>query len=230
MGIAENIARIYEKIEKSCKNAGRNPAEVRLMAVSKFFPREAVNEAYAAGIELFGESRVAEAEAKFSKDCGQKTGELHLVGALQRNKAKRAAGLFDCIESVDRNELIDTLGQLTAEREKPLIVLLELNAGEAQKSGYRSEDELPSALERILRYKGLEAGGLMTIAPFTNDDAVIRAAFRRLARARERLSAMFPECRLSTLSMGMSGDFPIALEEGATLIRIGTAIFGDRTT
>lgn len=199
------------------------------MAVSKFFSREAVTEAREAGMDLFGESRVQEALAKFppQKDRDAKI-KLHLIGALQRNKAKHAVSFFDSIDSVDRDELIDTLGELTAGRENPLMILLELNSGEAQKGGYRDENALFNAAERVLRHKGLVLRGLMTVAPLSDDEKTVRTAFRRLAGAQKRLSAEYPGCDFSTLSMGMSGDYRIAIEEGSTLVRIGTAIFGER--
>ncbi|MDR2468037.1 MAG: YggS family pyridoxal phosphate-dependent enzyme [Spirochaetaceae bacterium] len=227
--IARRIAQITESINECCLRSGRKSEEIKLMAVSKFFPREDVEAALQAGITLFGESRVQEAETKFAGwRTGAHEGELHLIGGLQRNKAKRALAIFDCIQSVDRTSLIDTLGELTTGREKPLMILLELNCGEVQKGGYRHEDELFGAAERVFRYPALELRGLMTVAPFTEDVACVRQSFRRLFQAREKLWQAFPGTKLSTLSMGMSGDYPIAIEEGATLIRIGTAIFGER--
>jgi pyridoxal phosphate enzyme (YggS family) len=197
------------------------------MGVSKFFPRSAVEEAKTAGLVLFGESRVQEAETKFP-DLVESNIELHLIGSLQRNKVKRALALFSMIESVDRNELIDELGKLTAEQEKTLKVLLELNSGEVQKAGFRSEPELFEAMEKIALYRGLNVCGLMTIAPNTEDKKIVRKAFRRLAIIRQKIAKDFPQYDFSILSMGMSGDYTIAIEEGSTLIRVGTAIFGER--
>lgn len=228
MSIAANIERVHKAIAGACARAGRSAGDVRLMGVSKFFPRAAVDEARRAGLTLFGESRVQEADAKFAVRPPSAGIELHLIGALQRNKAKKAAALFDSIDSVDRDELINTLGVLTAAREKPLMILLELNAGEEQKSGYRSADALLAAAERTARYPGLCLRGLMTLAPLSSDVDAVRQAFRRLARAQARLKTAFPQMDCSELSMGMSGDFEIAIEEGATLVRIGTAIFGGR--
>jgi pyridoxal phosphate enzyme (YggS family) len=203
------------------------------MGVSKFHSREQVEEAWNAGITLFGENRVQEASEKFKDKAGfaqdHPGAELHLIGSLQRNKAKAAVSLFDCVESVDRDELIFSLGKLSADRGGPLDILFELNAGEASKSGYPDEDSLFRAAETIRTVPSLTIRGLMTMAPFTDDTAAIRRAFRSLARARDRLQARFPECDWSCLSMGMSGDYEIAVEEGSTLVRIGTAIFGERT-
>jgi pyridoxal phosphate enzyme (YggS family) len=208
------------------------------MGVSKFHEREKVEEALKAGLTLFGESRVQEGVQKFEalKSSAGHAGspsepllELHLIGILQRNKAKIAAGFFDCIESLDRDELITSLGGLCGERKKPLDVLLEFHTGEESKSGYADIDGLYQAAELVLSYPGLRLCGLMTMAPFTNDERAIRKSFRTLVSARDSLAVRFPEAELSCLSMGMSNDFEIAIEEGSTLVRVGTMIFGDRT-
>jgi pyridoxal phosphate enzyme (YggS family) len=228
MSIYDAIRRIENEVNEACVRAGRGTDEVRLMAVSKFHPRAAVDEALSAGVRLFGESRVKEALEKFDGRAAADGAELHLIGTLQRNKAKVAARLFDCIESLDRDELIDELGGLCAERTRPLPVLLELNSGEDAKSGYRGLDSLLRAAERVLTHKGLELSGLMTLAPFSDDAGLVRPAFRNVANAKKAIEERFGECRLSMLSMGMTNDFKIAIEEGSTLVRIGTAIFGER--
>ncbi|MDR0553969.1 MAG: YggS family pyridoxal phosphate-dependent enzyme [Treponema sp.] len=234
MGINDAIAKIEERILAACARSGRDRAGVRLMGVTKFHQRPLVEEAWNAGLRLFGESRVQEATAKFSDFQKDFPGtELHLIGALQRNKVKSAAPLFDCIESVDRDELIDALGALSgvpSPRREPLSILLELNAGEISKGGYAGEDSLFRGVERTLAFPRLKIRGLMTMAPFTDDKAAIRKAFRNLRLVRDKLKARFPEEDWSILSMGMSGDFEIAIEEGSTLIRIGTALFGERVT
>jgi pyridoxal phosphate enzyme (YggS family) len=227
--LSANIGRIYEQIEAVCAACGRSPAEIRLMAVSKFQPLEAVKEAYAAGARLFGESRVQEAETKLENRAEFPAMELHMIGALQRNKAKTAARIFDCIQSVDRNELIAELALHAPSRGKPLDILLELNAGEAAKSGYPDAGALAGAVEAALAVPALRIRGLMTMAPLIADDgAAARRAFRSLKQAADNLAARYPEADFSTLSMGMSGDFQIAIEEGSTLVRIGTAIFGEQ--
>jgi pyridoxal phosphate enzyme (YggS family) len=199
------------------------------MGVSKFHEVPAIEEAWKAGIRLFGESRVQEAAGKFPDFLAARPGsELHLIGSLQRNKAKAAAALFNAIESVDRDELINELGSLTQGREDPLIILLEYHTAEDSKSGYPDEDSLVHAAEKALAYPGLRLGGLMTMAPFTDEPEPIRASFRTLVKARDILAARFPGTDWSCLSMGMSNDFEIAIEEGSTLVRIGTAIFGAR--
>jgi pyridoxal phosphate enzyme (YggS family) len=200
------------------------------MAVSKFHERPLIEEAAAAGIRLFGENRVQEAVRKFTDfKEGCPDTELHLIGSLQRNKARAAAGLFDCIESLDRVELVRELGRITLDRTTAsLPVLFELNAGEESKSGFRDEDALCAGVEAALGFKGLLPSGLMTMAPFVGEEKPVREAFRKLVRAQARLRRVFPGYGWDCLSMGMSGDFKIAIEEGSTLVRIGTAIFGDR--
>ena len=228
--LAARLARIEEKIEAACCRSGRKRQDVGLMAVTKFQPLEAVEAAWQAGIRLFGESRVQEAAEKF--DAFWKTHardgshELHLIGSLQRNKAKTAEAFFDCIQSVDRDSLIDTLGGLTIGRESPLMILLEYHTGEETKAGFPSIDSLFKAAEKVLSFPGLKPAGLMTMAPFTDDTAAVRSAFRELAAARDELAKRFPIG--GCLSMGMTGDFEIAIEEGSTMVRIGTALFGER--
>jgi len=228
-GIAARLERIEEKIEAACCRSGRKRQEIGLMAVTKFQPPEAVEAAWQAGIRLFGESRLQEARGKFGAfwESRARDGshELHLVGSLQRNKAKAAAELFDCIQSVDRDSLIDMLGSLTIGRESPLMILLEYHTGEETKAGFPSRDSLFRATEKVLSFPGLKPAGLMTMAPFTDDTAAVRSAFRELAAARDELIKRFPAG--SCLSMGMSNDFKIAIEEGSTMIRIGTALFGE---
>jgi pyridoxal phosphate enzyme (YggS family) len=203
---------------------------MRLLGVSKFHGKAAVEEAWNAGIRLFGESRVQEAAAKFAgfKD-GHPGAELHMIGALQRNKAKVAAGLFDMAQSVDREELIETLGALTEGRKDPLMILLEYRTAEESKSGFPDPDSLLRGAEKALGFPGLALRGLMTMAPYTTDPARIRSAFRAARSARDALALRFPQADWSCLSMGMSGDFEIAIEEGSTLLRIGTALFGERS-
>jgi pyridoxal phosphate enzyme (YggS family) len=227
--IADAIKRIEERIAAAARRADRDPGEIRLMGVSKFQELSLIEEAWAGGLRLFGENRVREAAGKFTgfKSLHPEV-ELHMIGSLQRNKAKTAVSLFDCIESVDRDELIAELGKLGAAREKPLEILLELHTGEDSKAGYPDEDGLFRAAEKALAFPALVLSGLMTMAPFTGDVSQIRASFRALASARNKLQARFPQCGWSCLSMGMSNDFEIAIEEGSTLLRIGTALFRER--
>jgi len=236
--IAARLLQIEEKIEAACLRSGRKRQELKLMAVSKFQPLEVIEMAFKAGVQLFGESRVHEAREKFSSffdDHPRKELELHLVGSLQRNKAKIAASLFDCIQSVDRIPLIDELGALTVKKESPLMIMLEYHTGEETKAGFPDLDSLFFAAERIFSFSSLQPVGLMTMAPFTDDENVIRSSFRKLVKARDELEKRFPAIPAesgttagfwSCLSMGMTNDYTIAIEEGSNLIRLGTAIFG----
>jgi pyridoxal phosphate enzyme (YggS family) len=231
MTVLENIRRIRDDIHSACLRAGREDAEVRLMAVSKFHGLPLVIEALEAGLRLFGESRVQEAVKKFTPFAERRAEiELHLIGRLQRNKAAAASALFDAVQSVDRVEIVRELGRVTRDTRggRPLSLLFELNSGEETKSGFRDEDGLCEAVEAALEFESLEPCGLMVMAPFTDDEKPIRAAFRRTVKARERLRRLFPNHSWDCLSMGMSNDYRIAVEEGSTLVRIGTAIFGER--
>jgi len=227
--IAARLALLEEKIQAACRRSGRSRGEVALMAVSKFQPLQKIQAAWQEGIRLFGESRVQEASEKFDgfRETFPHEGEIHLVGSLQRNKAKTAAALFDCIQSADRDSLIDTLGGLTIGRKSPLMILLEYRTGEESKAGFSSPDDLFRAAEKALSFPGLKPAGLMTMAPFTADAAAVRRAFRELAALRDELARRFPQGDWRCLSMGMSGDFETAIEEGSTMIRIGTALFGE---
>ena len=241
--IAARIKRIEERIEEACLRSGRKRSEISLMAVTKFQSTEAIIAAWNEGIRLYGESRVQEGLTKYQDfwETHSREGEasLHLIGSLQRNKAKAAAAFFDCIESVDRDSIVDTLGALTEGREKPLEVLLEYHTAEDSKAGFMDRDSLFRAAEKIMSFPGLKPMGLMTMAPFTQDEGEIRSSFRELYEVREELIRRFPLNKIpggkdtpagwSCLSMGMTGDFEIAIEEGSTLIRIGTAIFGERS-
>jgi pyridoxal phosphate enzyme (YggS family) len=229
MTIIEALGCIQERIQNACFRCGRNPDEVRLMGVSKFQELPKIEEAWQGGLRLFGESRVQEGVEKFAGFNQEHPGtELHLIGSLQRNKAKTAISLFDCIQSVDRDSLIDELGSLTNRMKRSASILLEFHTGEETKTGFLDEERLFRAAEKVLSYPGLRLGGLMTIAPYTEDERLIRGAFRSLLAAKNKLEARFPSCDWSCLSMGMSNDFEIAIEEGSTLIRIGTALFGER--
>jgi len=230
--ITANLERLEEKIEAACRRSGRERSEIALMGVTKFHSLETVEAGFGAGLKLFGENRVKEANEKFTifrETHGRDMAELHLIGSLQRNKAKTAAAFFDCIQSVDRESLITELGVLTEGRENPLMVLLEYHTGEESKAGFPDMDGLLRAAEKLLSFPGLKPAGLMTMAPYTEDTKAVRSSFRRLALARDELEKRFPKY-WNCLSMGMTGDFEIAIEEGSTLLRIGTAIFGERLT
>ncbi|MBN1409822.1 MAG: YggS family pyridoxal phosphate-dependent enzyme [Spirochaetales bacterium] len=225
--IEGNLNRIKEQINSSCSLVNRNPAGVRIMAVTKTVPADKIRSAVDCGIKLFGENRVQEAESKYvSIPDGV---ELHLIGHLQRNKARKAVKLFSCVQSIDKFETAAILGKLAAEDGKTLDVLIEVNTSEEEnKFGVRDERDFFRLLESVLSLDGLRLRGLMTVGPLCEDEEKIRNAFRSLKtlfnRASEQLSLTF----FDTLSMGMSGDYQIAVEEGSTMVRIGTALFGER--
>jgi PLP dependent protein len=231
-GFRENLARVEEQIAVACRRASRPREEVRLMAVSKVHPAEALAEALAAGVTLFGENRVQEYEAKKARlaELGVRHAEVHLIGHLQSNKSAKAAELFDSIDSVDSLRLGERLDEAARRLGRQLPVLLELKlSDEPTKAGLLPEDsELPALLERLPDLAHLELRGLMTIAPLDNNPDTARTCFRRLRTLRDELARRYPKLDLRELSMGMSGDFAIAIEEGSTLVRIGTALFGAR--
>ena len=225
MSVADNIGRIEERIANACLRSGRRRDRITLMAVTKFQELGAVREAWDAGIRCFGESRVQEAATKFADWRPDQT-EIHFIGSLQRNKVRSAVSLFDCVQSLDRESLALELIKHTQGREIPLPVLLEFRTGEDSKSGFTDPDELFRVTELILGCSSLKVRGLMTMAPFTDDQASLRAAFRRLVSVQGELERRFPDGEWACLSMGMSGDFETAVEEGSTLLRIGGAVFG----
>jgi hypothetical protein len=223
---------VRRRADAAAARAGRDPRSVRIVAVAKTFPAEAVIELACAGQDAFGENRVQEAEAKIPQVAARagRALEWHLVGRLQRNKARRAAELFDVIHSLDRPELADALGRAADGRAVPLRVLLQIDLdAEPQKGGIPPE-QAAGLLAHVERRPGLAAIGLMALPRASADPERTRCAFARLREllARLRRGAAHPE-RLRELSMGMSADFEVAIEEGATLVRIGTALFGART-
>lgn len=226
MSVTENIKKIEERIQKTCAVSGRKREAITLMGVSKFVPLNMIKEAFCAGINCFGESRVKEGIDKFTAFRNEHPdAQVHLIGSLQRNKAKDAVLFFDCIQSVDREQLIAELVKYAGQRKKPVEVLLELHTGEETKSGFAGLDELLKAAEMVMNEPKLKPVGLMTMAPFTEDKGVIRSSFRQLVKAKEELEKQFPSGSWQCLSMGMSNDFEIAIEEGSTLLRIGSLIF-----
>ena len=199
------------------------------MAVTKTLAKSAVEAAVQSGVRLFGENRVQEAVEKYAR-LKQEL-ELHLIGHLQRNKAKAAAGLFDWVQSIDKIETAEHLDKRAAGEGRRLQILLEVNTtGEESKFGVRGDEELWSLADQILQLEHLTMRGFMTIGPFTDNEQRIRIAFSRLRRLFETAQIRFPQQRIDTLSMGMSNDYEIAVEEGSTLVRIGTALFGPRST
>ena len=231
MGIAENAAAVRERIGAAARRAGRNADDVVLMGVSKTFPAEAVRAAYAAGIRVFGENRVQEFAEKFAGIGQMRDAEWHLIGHLQSNKAGKAAELFDAVDSVDSLRLAERLNAAAATFGKKLRVLIEINiGGEEAKAGlYPSSPELEEILLAAPRLDHLEIQGLMTIPPFRENPEDARPYFRKLREVRDGIAArQLSGVGMSVLSMGMSHDFEIAVEEGSTCVRVGTAIFGTR--
>ncbi|MCC6174650.1 MAG: YggS family pyridoxal phosphate-dependent enzyme [Chloroflexi bacterium] len=224
-----NVERVRERIADAAVRAGRSPDEVTLVAVSKTRPAEDVAEVAACGIEQFGENRVQEAADKIPRVHALLGRDLtwHLIGTLQRNKVRPALDLFATIQSVDSVRLAQALAERTGERQAS--ILLEVYLGDdPERPGFRPSD-LPGALEAILSLPSLEVRGLMTVAPLGYDEQGTRSAFRRLRELRNVLASAYPGAPLRELSMGMTNDFPLAIAEGATIVRVGRAIFGERT-
>ena len=226
--LKDNIARVQERIAEACRRVGRRPEDVKLVAVSKTVPPDRIRAAYDAGLRDFGENRVQEANAKRAA-LSDLTVTWHLVGHLQTNKAKLARELFHCVHSLDSLRLAQKLDEAAVCSGDRLPVLIEVNLGEEQtKSGVREQDVLALA-EQVGRLRTLELSGLMVLPPFLEDPEQARPFFRRLRElARTIESASLPGVSMRELSMGMSHDFEVAIEEGATMVRIGTAIFGRR--
>jgi hypothetical protein len=230
--IAGRLAQIHERIARACARAGRSPAEVTLVAVSKTVLPERIRAALEAGVKVLGENRVQEAAAKIPelREITEKSqAAWHLIGHLQSNKARRAVELFDAVESVDSLELGERLNRVAAELNKRLPVFVQVNiGGEESKSGLAAREVLP-VCERLGRLANLELRGLMTVPPLFDNPEEVRPFFRRLRELRDEVRrAGLVSAQFRDLSMGMSHDFEVAIEEGATLIRIGTAIFGAR--
>jgi pyridoxal phosphate enzyme (YggS family) len=231
MSIARNLEAVREAIRKAESASGRPDGSVRLLAVSKFHDARAVAEALDAGQTLFGENRVQEALEKFSRVKELRPGieaELHIIGSLQRNKVKAALAVSRCVQSVDRAELLSEMQKQAQNLGIRVKALFEIRTGEESKSGFDSEDALAECIAGAATMPNIECAGFMTIAPLTDDASVIRNAFSKCARTALKMRKLFPELDLTELSMGMSGDFAIAIEEGSTMVRIGTAIFGER--
>ena len=221
------LGRVREQIASAAERAGRRPEDVTLVAVSKTVPVAAIREAMAAGQRDFGENRVQEAVAKY-KELGTEA-RWHFVGRLQRNKIKLLVGWVDLIHSLDRAELAAEADRRAGAGPTPVKVLAEVNlSGEPARGGVAPE-ALPSLLEACAALPRVEVVGLMAMAPKVVDPEDARLSFRRLARLRDEASRRLPDMAIHHLSMGMSQDYAIAVEEGATLVRVGEAIFGRRS-
>ena len=238
--IAQRIAAIRQRIAAAAARAGRSADEITLIAVTKTHPLPSIEQVLRAGLRDLGENRVQEAEEKVGAVEAAGPVRWHLIGHLQRNKARRAVQIFAMIHSVDNLRLAETLSRVAAEEgaAEPLPILLQLNvSGEESKEGFalaggvRSPQwaEFAATAARIVALPHLRVQGLMTIAPYSEDiEGVVRPCFRRLREARDELARSIPAGDWRHLSMGMSGDFEVAIEEGATLVRVGTAILGER--
>ena len=226
MTIIENYKRIQEIIFRTAESCSRNPDEIKIIAVTKNFSAEIMQDAIDSGISILGENRVQEAKSKIPDLKGEYS--LHMIGHLQSNKAKDAVSLFNLIHSIDKEETAQKVNREAGRINKIQKILVQVNAsGEDTKSGIEPANCL-DIIKKITDMKSVEILGLMTMAPFTDDDNIIRKTFRKtrelLIDVNNRLNI-----NLRELSMGMSSDYKIAIEEGATMVRIGTAIFGERT-
>lgn len=227
--LVERIRQVRLRVAEAAARSGRGPDDVTIVAVTKTIPAERVALAYELGLKVFGENRVQEARAKMAAlqyplMC------WHLIGHLQSNKVARAVELFDLIHSVDSVHLAEALERSAEKRGKVMPVLLQVNvSGEASKEGV-SVDDLPALAAAALRLPHLRVQGLMTIAPYATKPEEVRPVFRRLREVRDELRGRFPDGSWETLSMGMTNDYEVAIEEGATMVRIGRAIFGERST
>jgi pyridoxal phosphate enzyme (YggS family) len=231
MSIAENIVAVRERINAAARSAGRNSDEITLIAISKTFPAESIREAYASGLRIFGESRVQEFAGKAEALNDLQNVEWHMIGHLQTNKAAKAVQLFHTVDSVDSLHLAEKLNSAAQAAGKNLPALVEINVGgEAAKTGIAPDSqELENILQTASRLTHLEIRGLMTVPPFTENPEGARPIFQRLRQLRDQIAARnLPSVSMKVLSMGMSHDFEVAIEEGSTCVRVGTAIFGER--
>jgi pyridoxal phosphate enzyme (YggS family) len=239
MPLSANLARVREQIADACRRAQRSGADVALMAVTKMHPVEVVMEAYAAGLRLFGENRVQEWQEKLpalghlfpvvranAAPVPGVDARVHLIGPLQSNKTNRAAELFDAVDSVDSLKIATRLDAATGALGRKLPILIEVKLSHEESKHGILPAELPALLAAIAPLESLVPAGLMTVPPWSEDPEPARPYFRELRRLRDASLAAFPT--LTQLSMGMSNDFAVAIEEGSTCVRVGTALFGRR--
>jgi pyridoxal phosphate enzyme (YggS family) len=231
MSIADNVAQVRERIIRAAARVGRNPDSITLMGVSKMIEPERIRQAYEAGIRVFGENRVQEFGEKAEALIEIKDAEWHLIGHLQSNKVKKASELFQAIDSVDSLRLAEKLNQAAGQTGRKLGVLIEIKVGEEEsKTGIPvSSPELDELLRAARQFDHLRIRGLMAVPPFTENPEGTRPFFRLLRDLRDTIAARrMPGVEMDMLSMGMSHDFEVAIEEGSTCVRVGTAIFGAR--
>jgi len=231
MCIAEHIRRVEERIATAAHRAGRNPREISLMAVTKTVSPQRILEAYEAGVRLFGENRVQEFAGKAQVLADLRDTEWHMIGHLQSNKSRTATELFQAVDSVDSLRLSERLNSAAKELGKRMPVLIEINiGGEQAKSGVAPDSpELEQMLAAAPSCDHLQIRGLMAVPPYSDDPEQSRPFFRRMRELRDAIAARkLPAVQMGTLSIGMSHDFEVAVEEGSTCVRVGTAIFGSR--
>jgi PLP dependent protein len=234
MSIASNLERLRNEIAAACARAHRNPTGVALMAVSKMHPAEAILEAFDSGQRLFGENRVQEWQAKLPTlaplfdptRSPSPAAQAHLIGPLQNNKTAKAAELFDAIDTLDSLKTAERLNTAAKSLNKTLRILIEVKLSPEDTKHGLAPEALPSLLAALQPLQHLEIRGLMTVPPFADDPETARPYFQRLRRLRDENQPLHPT--LTELSMGMSNDFAVAIEEGSTTVRLGTAIFGKR--
>jgi len=229
--IADNLAAIHERIRRAAARTNHNPDQIALMAVCKTFPPDAVLEAYEAGQRLFGENKVQEFADKAGKVAGLAGAQFHMIGHLQSNKAAKAVELFHAIDSLDSAKLASRLNSAAEAMGKVLPVLIEINVGgeDAKSGGAPNSPELDEILNGAPAWPHLQVRGLMTVPPYTDDPEGSRPYFRQLRELRDKLAARnYSAVSMDELSMGMSHDFEVAIEEGSTCVRVGAAIFGER--
>ena len=227
MSIAANVAPIREQIAAACRRVNRSESDIALMAVSKMHPVEAILEAHAAGLRLFGENRVQEFQAKYPAVFSLPDATFHLIGPLQSNKSTKAAELFASIDTVDGIKLAQRLNAAAKTLNKTLPILIEVKLSHEESKHGIDPAELPGLLDSLTELPHLRPEGLMTVPPWSTDPEPARPYFKALRRLRDEQQPRHPS--LTQLSMGMSNDFAVAIEEGSTCIRIGTALFGKRT-
>jgi PLP dependent protein len=224
---SHRLERIRSRIADACARAGRDPRDITLIAVSKTKPVEAVQEAADSGVTDFGENRVQEAVTKIPVVTGENL-RWHLIGHLQSNKAKLAVEHFALVQSVDSADLAARLNRLAGEAGKILPILLQVKLGDEESKSGMDEADLVNVFRQVRELPHLRIDGLMSVPPFLDDPEEVRPFFRRLREWRDAINERFPETPLKELSMGMSHDFDVAIEEGATMVRVGTALFGER--
>jgi pyridoxal phosphate enzyme (YggS family) len=228
LSIAQNVARVQERMRQAAERAGRNPAEVRLVAASKTVDAARIRAALASGVTILGENYIQEARKKIGQ-LGPHAAAWHFIGTLQRNKVRYVFDLFSMLHAIDRLELAEEISRRGERLGKSMPILLEVNVGgEASKSGFAPE-ELLASVEKLAVLTHVQVRGLMTIPPPTSTPEEARPFYQALRDLRDRLRQKgIPELDLPELSMGMTADFEVAIEEGATLVRVGTALFGPR--